>query len=228
MVECSSGVALTRSPVPRTLDHSGYWLVTAGGDLYPFGDTSFTRSSIGPVVASTAGSAGVGLWAVRADGSVIQVGGVSWFGDAPMNDGESAVAIAATSTNMGYWVFTDRGRAVAFGDAEHLGDLAGIQLAGPIIAALSTPSGDGYYMVASDGGVFSFGDAPFLGSVPQILPGVQLAAPIVGMSPTPEGGGYWLVASDGGVFNFSNLAFDGSLGADPPDSPVIAVAPFSP
>jgi hypothetical protein len=33
-----------------------------------------------------------------------------------------------------------------------------------------------------------------------------------------------MVGADGGVFNFSDRPFSGSLGADPPDRPVVAVA----
>ncbi|MCP4960043.1 MAG: hypothetical protein GY925_12350 [Actinomycetia bacterium] len=278
MVEWESGqtarraLILGRETTPRNTAHAGYWLATRDGRFFPFGDAELRPADVeGAVVGASSTGSGGGMWVVLEDGTVVDAGAASWFGDAVMNAGELAVDIAGTPTSMGYWVFTDQGRVLSFGDALHHGDLSGIQLAGPVIAALATPSGDGYYMVASDGGVFAFGDAPFLGSVPQILPGVQLAAPIVGMSPTPDGAGYWLVASDGGVFsfdapfrgsipgvlpgvqlnqpvngmvpygngyllvasdggvfNFSNLDFDGSLGADPPDSPVAAIAQFSP
>jgi hypothetical protein len=43
--------------------------------------------------------------------------------------------------------------------------------------------------------------------------------------PTADGQGYWLVASDGGVFSFGDATFYGSLGASPPASPVVDVAP---
>jgi hypothetical protein len=45
------------------------------------------------------------------------------------------------------------------------------------------------------------------------------------MLPTPTGSGYWLVASDGGVFAFGDAGFLGSLGANPPASPIVALAP---
>jgi hypothetical protein len=35
-----------------------------------------------------------------------------------------------------------------------------------------------------------------------------------------------MVASDGGIFDFSNQPFAGSLGANPPRSPIVAVAAF--
>jgi hypothetical protein len=78
-------------------------------------------------------------------------------------------------------------------------------------------------MVATDGGVFAFGDAGYVGSVPGVLaPGQALNRPITGM--VRYGAGYLLVAEDGGIFSFSDRPFLGSLGADPPDRPVVAVA----
>jgi hypothetical protein len=38
------------------------------------------------------------------------------------------------------------------------------------------------------------------------------------------GSGYLMVAADGGVFNFSERPFSGSLGDNPPEKPVVAVA----
>ena len=40
------------------------------------------------------------------------------------------------------------------------------------------------------------------------------------------GDGYLLVATDGGIFSFSDRGFDGSLGANPPNYPIISVAPL--
>jgi hypothetical protein len=38
------------------------------------------------------------------------------------------------------------------------------------------------------------------------------------------GNGYLMVGEDGGIFNFSDQDFVGSLGANPPDRPVVSVA----
>ena len=118
-------------------------------------------------------------------------------------------AISASPDGGGYWVFTDRGRAITFGSAEHFGDLfttlsadgvtpIAALLNGPIIASVVTPDGGGYYLIATDGGVFAFGNAVFAGSTGNLV----LAAPVVGIAPDPDGSGYWLVASDGGIFAF--------------------------
>ena len=60
-----------------------------------------------------------------------------------------------------YWLFTDRGRAIPFGDPGFYGGLPELGLVpnGPVLDSIPTPTGGGYYMVGSDGGIFAFGDA---------------------------------------------------------------------
>jgi 3D (Asp-Asp-Asp) domain-containing protein len=105
------------------------------------------------------------------------------------------------------------------GDATTYGDLAGIQAA-PIVAAAMTPTGRGYWLVGADGGVFAFGDAHFFGS----LGGHPLNSHIVGIAATPSGAGYWLVAADGGLFSFGDAVFAGSLGGRPLGAPIVGMA----
>ena len=71
-----------------------------------------------------------------------------------------------------------------------------------------------------DGGIFSF-ESPFFGS----MGSVPLNRPITGMVAGAAGGGYLMVAEDGGIFTFGDVPFHGSLGAAPPPTPVVAVAP---
>ena len=49
-----------------------------------------------------------------------------------------------------------------------------------------------------------------------------LNQPITGM--VRYGNGYLMVAEDGGIFNFSDRPFAGSLGDNPPEKPIVAVA----
>jgi hypothetical protein len=255
---------ISASGAPR----AGYWMLGAGGRVYPFGDAA----GYGGVEATLpAGVSAVdieptpsqkGYWVL--DGS----GRVAAFGDAPplagpdlsgLRPGEQARSLSATPTGKGYWLFTSRGRVVPLGDAPFLGDVVDVSLAGPVLDSVATPTGKGYYMVASDGGVFAFGDARFDGS----MGGRPLNAPVQSLVPDGDGSGYWLVASDGGVFafdapfrgsmgsvrlnrpvtgmvrygdgylmvasdggifDFSDRPFAGSLGARPPDRPVVSVA----
>ena len=81
--------------------------------------------------------------------------------------------MAATPDGGGYWVFTNRGHAIPFGNAQWFGDMGNVALNGQVLDAIVTPSGHGYWMVAEDGGIFSFGDAQFYGS----MGGQRLNAP---------------------------------------------------
>ncbi|MDQ3944634.1 MAG: lamin tail domain-containing protein, partial [Actinomycetota bacterium] len=54
------------------------------------------------------------------------------------------------------------------------------------------------------------------------LGATPLNQPVSGM--VGGSGGYLMVAEDGGIFTFGTVAFHGSLGANPPASPVVAVA----
>src|SRR5204862_3140240 len=121
----------------------------------------------------------------------------------------------------GYWIFTNRGRVLTFGNAAFLGDVSNRALAGPVLDSIVTPSGNGYYMVASDGGIFAFGDAKFYGS----MGGQHLNAPVQSLVPDGDGSGYWLVASDGGIFAF-DAPFKGSMGATAPARPVAGMARY--
>ena len=95
------------------------------------------------------------------------------------------------------------------------GDLAGVNLQGPVLDSIATPTDNGYYMVADDGGVFAFGDARFYGS----MGGIRLNAPVMSLVPDRDNVGYWLVARDGGVFSF-DAQFLGSMGATRLNKPV--------
>ena len=156
------------------------------------------------------------------------VGDAQWLGDATsagvgLAGGESVSSLSATPSGHGYWLFTDRGRVLTFGDAVGYGDMSKAKLNGPVLGSIPTPSGKGYYMVASDGGIFAFGDAAFHGS----MGGVRLNSPVQSLVPTADGAGYWLVASDGGIFAFGNAAFKGSMGGTHLNKPVVGMVRYA-
>jgi len=255
-------------PPPADPVEPGYWLGETDGDLYAFGGAVAVADVGSTVVDIATDLDGGGLWVLGVDGRVSPRGTAVSFGDLDLGSlqaGEVPSAISVRPAGDGYWIFTNRGRAVAFGAAPDAGDVSELTLDGPVVASVATPSGLGYWMIGSDGGVFAFGDAKFRGSTG----GMSLDAPVVGMAPDPDGDGYWLVAGDGGVFaysapfngsvpgylppvqlqapivamvsygsgyvmlgsdggafSFSELAFLGSLGANPPNTPVVAIAAF--
>jgi uncharacterized delta-60 repeat protein len=200
------------SPVTGGAAQLGYWMLQDDGTVYAFG-AAFAGDPIGrPSVALEHAPHG-GYWVLASDGTVHGRNGAAQHGDAAtaqLEPGEHVAALSGLPDGSGYWSFTDRGRAIAFGAADHFGDMSAIPLNGPVVASVATPTGHGYYMIANDGGVFAFGDAAFHGSTGNL----QLNQPVVGIAPDPDGAGYWLVAADGGIFAF-DATFRGSMGATP-------------
>ena len=234
----TSSTTTTTAPKPTattsdnsgpTRARSGYWMVSAEGRVYPFGDalhhgepaTQLGKATAADVEPTKSGN---GYWVLDSTGRVFPYGDARWFGNinpTPLVAGERSTSLSRTPSGNGYWVFTNRGRAVTFGDAVSYGDVAAVTLNGPVLDSVATPTGRGYYMVASDGGIFSFGDATFHGSTGNL----RLNKPVMGMAPA-AGGGYWLVASDGGIFAF-DAPFHGSLGAVALNKPISGIVPGS-
>ncbi len=258
----------TPTTVAGTAPGRGYWLLEADGQVHPFGAAAALTAAPAPAVDMAVSPDGESAWILDTSGRVYARGSAIWYGNVDLNTlspGERVSAISARPSGDGYWVFTDRGRALNFGAAPDFGDVSNLTLRGPVIASVATVSGNGYWMVGDDGGVFAFGDAefhgstgamtldqpvvglapdpdgdgywlvaadggafafdaPFRGSLPGILNGTPLARPIVGM--VAYGDGYVMLGADGGTFSFSDKPFLGSLGANPPDSDVVAIAAF--
>jgi hypothetical protein len=208
-----------RGPLPSpivgiesTPSGRGYWLPTAIGGVYTFGDAHYAGALGGvplhsPISDMARTRSGLGYWLVGLDG------GVFCFGDARFHGSMGnkhlnglIVGMASTPTGNGYWLVASDGGIFCFGDARFHGSMGGRHLNRPIVGMASTKSGNGYWLVASDGGVFCFGDARFEGSTA----GRRLNAPVVGMAGTPTGRGYWFVAADGGISAFGDAHFFGS------------------
>jgi ribosomal protein L24E len=220
------GPAIPGSPLPPG-PRSGYWMVSADGSVYRFGDArqhGYYRLAPNQAVDLEPTPSGNGYWVVDDAGHVFGLGDASHYGNAnpaSLVSGEKVTSLSATPSGLGYWIFTSKGRALRFGNAQFLGDMSARTLNGPVLDSVATPTGNGYYMVASDGGVFSFGDANFFGS----MGGRRLNAPVQSLVPDPDGAGYWLVASDGGVFAFT-AEFRGSMGGRQLNRPVSGMVAF--
>lgn len=217
----------------------GYWTLHADGSLHRVGDAvdvgSFDltgTTSEETIIALSRTSSGEGLWGFTGRGRVLPVGDASELPSSTghadllhldLNDG--VVDSVVTEDGQGIYMVAADGGVFTLGTARFVGSVPGLGLGplnAPVVGLVPDPDGVGYWVVAADGGVFSF-EAPFRGSFPSIG-GAHLNEPIVGM--VAYGDGYLQVAADGGVFNFSDRAFLGSLGADPPSSAVVAIAPL--
>jgi hypothetical protein len=118
-----------------TPDGGGYWLATADGAVYAFGDAH---------LYSGAG------------------GQLPYGSEQGLPLGGPIVGIAATPNGRGYWLVGGDGSVYGFGDATNYGSMGGKVLNDPIVGMAVDPDTGGYWLVASDGGMFAFGDAPFL------------------------------------------------------------------
>jgi hypothetical protein len=119
----------------------GYWLVTATGNVYAFGDavkygSPGPRST--PVTAAARTADGAGYWILYADGTVAA------FGDAPNFTGpigavggsDPATAMLSTADGGGVWIVSANGSVFAYGYAPNDGSMAGVRLNGAIIGAV--------------------------------------------------------------------------------------------
>jgi hypothetical protein len=117
----------------------GYWLVTASGNVYTFGDAHYLGAPGGQssrVTSAVRTPDGAGYWILLANGDVFSYGDAGNFGSADSFGGANpAAAIFATSDDGGYWVAEADGSVGTFGDAPFDGSMAGVRLNGAIIAA---------------------------------------------------------------------------------------------
>lgn len=224
----------------------GYRLIGIDGSMWAFGSvtldrhaclTGLGRNRIVDFEYVPVGGADPDGWvAIRASGSLARSKGTGRVSAPPPWSVGAIEVVAVMPIVEGdvwggkMWVVYDNGavRGLATDGAAPLnhGDLAHLQLAGPIIDAVIAPDGLGYWLVGTDGGVFSFGSARFAGS----MGAVALNQPVVAMVADPDGAGYWLVAADGGVFAF-DAPYVGSVPAALPagrrlNRPIVGMAPY--
>jgi hypothetical protein len=217
----SPAVGLASTP-----DGQGYWMVSADGGVFAFGDAAFFgsmggRHLVAPIVGMASTPDGGGYWLSAADGGVFAFGDAAFYGSVGGRRlARPVVGMASTRDGGGYWEVASDGGIFAFGDAAFRGSMGGQRLAKAVVGMAPTPDGGGYWLTASDGGIFAFGDAGFHGS----MGGSALFRPVVSMASTPDGDGYWLTASDGGIFAFGDAGFRGSTGGHALNAPVVGMS----
>jgi hypothetical protein len=203
---CAANTPTLVAPVvgiASTPDGGGYWLTTADGGVFTFGDARFYGSAAGmrlaaPVVGVSSTVDGGGYWLLGGDGGVFSFGDAGYHGrvlkEEPCYDGASCgapaysptmpvaysqpVSIASTPTAGGYWIALANGQVFAFGDAHDEGTATGTHLSSGIVAVRAVP-------------------AP-----------PSCSAPPGSNGPAPQG--YWLIGAEGGVFSYGDAQFHGS------------------
>ena len=195
-------------------DIPGYWLVTADGGVFTYGDAPYYGGANNPplrqlVVDAVPTPSGNGYWMVTSDGAVFTFGDARYLGGANgFRLRNEAVGIAATPTGNGYWITTADGGVFSFGDARFYGGANNPPLSQLVVGIAGHPSGNGYWLVTADGAVFAYGAARYYGGVN----GLPIGSRVAGMARTASGNGYWIAAENGGVFAFGDAPFHGSAG----------------
>jgi hypothetical protein len=171
----------------------GYWLTTANGKVFRYGDARRYGSLASPgvhIAAIVASGVHEGYWLATSSGAVFGFGGAASHGSAgSLPPGTPVVAMAAAPGWRGYWLAASDGRVLHFGDASFYGSASGDLVKDRLVAMAATPDGRGYWLATSDGRVFHFGDAHFYGSASSVV----RKNPVVAMAAAPDGHGYWLV-----------------------------------
>jgi CHAP domain len=205
-----------------TPDGKGYWLASADGGVFSFGDAPFEGSLgdlalQGPIIAMAATPDGKGYWLGALDGGVFSFGDAQFYGSmGGTRLNQPIVGMAATPDGKGYWLVAADGGIFSFGDAQFYGSTGGIRLNEPIVAMAATPDGKGYWLVAADGGIFTFGDARYFGS----WAADDLPVPVVGIVASPDGGGYTISTANGVVLALGDGQAYGGLTLNPDATPV--------
>jgi hypothetical protein len=119
---------------------NGYWLVTATGHVYTFGDAAYYGApgpQGSPVTSAIRTPDGKGYWILFANGAVAAYGDAITLGGPVGQTGglNAATAIYSTSDGEGYWITSAMGAVYTFGDAPNDGSMASQRLNGLIIAA---------------------------------------------------------------------------------------------
>ncbi len=208
--------------IAPTPDGFGYYLASAFGGVFPYGDARMLGSVEhlhlrSPVVAMAVTPSGGGYYLVTAKGNVFHFGDAAFYGSPAHRRIAPVVAAGVTPDGHGYWLVTRTGAVYAYGDA---GSYGWAPAHWHVVAFAPTPDGHGYWMATYAGAVLNFGDAGAYGS----LVGHR-SPPIAAFAATADGHGYWLVSKRGNVYNFGDARFYGSSSHTRLDGPVTGFAP---
>jgi len=197
------------SGMAATPDRRGYWLTTASGAIYAYGDATALsgRHATNPVVGILAAPGG-GVWLLTTHGNVYNLGGAPFYGSpAAHRIRLSDVAgMAATPDGGGYWLITTAGTVLAYGDAR---PLPAVRSSHPLRGILAAPDG-GAYAYTAYGNVYNLGGATWYGSHRTRTPTAA------GLTVTGDGAGYWLLSTTGGAYAFGDA------------TPVVPIRPAHP
>ena len=210
--------------------------------LVSFYDFAVGADAAEQVVSVIPTASGTGAYVFTSIGRVIRTGDATSITDSSGRENllwisrlnSPIVDARLTTTGAGYWLLAADGGIFSFGDAQFSGAVPDYPLSEwrneEIVSFSPDPDGRGYVVVAKSGRAWWF-DHPTRQQLPDILRAAfgssRLNAPIAGVV-SRKCGGYMMIAGDGGVFAtpLSDCAFQGSLGANPPNTPIVALTPI--
>jgi uncharacterized protein YkwD len=141
----------------------GYWLASADGGVFAYGDAPFLGAQAGralsaPIVTMASTPSGNGYWMVARDGGVFAYGDAGFLGSPSADDLMApVVGVLATPSGQGYWLASADGGVFAYGDASFLGSPVGVGQ-GDVVAITASPGG--YRLVTDKGALLSPGEKP--------------------------------------------------------------------
>ena len=146
------GAALPAGSAPivgiaATPDGHGYWVATAAGAVFGFGDAPSEGSLPGdhlnaPIVGIAATPDGHGYWLAAADGGVFTFGTATFYGSlGNLHLNAPIVGIAATPDGHGYRLAAADGGIFTFGTATFYGSDGGAAHVAPAVGLADRPGG---------------------------------------------------------------------------------------
>jgi hypothetical protein len=195
-----------------TRDGKGYWIATADGTVYNFGDApnygDLSKILLtAPVVGITATADGRGYWMYALDGGIFSFGDAGFYGSTgAIRLNQPIVGMAASPNGRGYWMVASDGGVFSFGAVGFYGSTGSIRLASPVVGMVTSRDGGGYMLAAGDGGVFTFGDSVYRGS----MGATGVSGWVDSIAATPDRGGYWLANANGAVYRFGDAQYYGN------------------
>jgi len=206
---------------------NGYWVATAHGAVYPYGDASslFGPASTikglrAPIVAIATTPNRDGYWMVAADGGVFAFGKAKFYGSLGNLTLNAPIAgMAASPSGRGYWLVAKDGGVFAFGDAAFRGSGVGASPGQIWIGIAPLSSAPGYVLVSETGSLLAINGPPAIPAATREILGLQ--GRIVGIQMTTHG--IWLVGRDGGVITYDGGGFFGSLAHVALNAPIVGM-----
>jgi hypothetical protein len=205
-----------------TPDGKGYWLASADGGVFSFGDAPFEGSLgdlalQGPIIAMAATPDGKGYWLGGLDGGVFSFGDAQFYGSmGGTRLNQPIVAMAATPDGKGYWLVAADGGIFTFGDARFFGSWAADDLPDPVVGIVASPDGGGYTVSTANGVVLALGDGQAYGGL-TLNPDATPVSDIIG---NRAGTGYWLLDPEARAYTFTSPTPERAF---PESSAIVAV-----